>query len=82
MTIIQALKNTTVRLEQYEAQLKGGVSHERAEVILAESEKMDPLLRGVKFIIDKQELCGKHAYLIESLEQSLECLCSSRSKMH
>ncbi len=71
MTIIQALKDTTTRLEQYDAQLKSGVSHAKAEVILAESEKMNPLLRAVKFCIEKPDLCGKHAYLKEPLNKAL-----------
>ncbi len=71
MTIIQALENTTARLEQFEAQMKSGVSREGAEIILAKSEKMNTALRIATFYIKRPDLCGNHAHLIEPLNKTL-----------
>ncbi len=71
MTIIQALENTTIRLEQYDAQMKSGISHERAEVILAESEKMDTVFREAEFYIKRPDLFGNQAHLKKPLNKAL-----------
>ncbi len=71
MTIIQALTDVTAKLERYEAQMKVGISHGRAEVNLAESEKIDILLRIAQFYILRQDLCGNHNHLIKPLNQAM-----------
>ncbi len=71
MTIIQALENTTARLEQYDAQMKSGISHDRAEVILAESEKMDTVFREAEFYIKRPDLFGNQAHLKKPLNKAL-----------
>ena len=72
MSIIQALKDVTARLEAYDAQIKSSssVPPAKAEEMRTETEKMDMVFRQAQFFIDRPHLCGKHEHLEDSLVEA------------